>query len=93
MDLPQAISLRYSNYQNLLLVFRCFLSHFCFLITAFSEKCIVFTSFGRNLKITMLTRGFTFIWSQWALEQAIRYVMSLATDWMADPVGVIKGLS
>lgn len=35
----------------------------------------------------------TFIWSQWALEQAICYVMSLAIDWMDDPVGVIKGLS
>lgn len=35
----------------------------------------------------------TFIWSQWALEQAIRFVMSFATDWMDDPVGVIKGLS
>lgn len=34
----------------------------------------------------------TLIWSQWALEQAIRYVMSLATDWMDDPVEVIKGL-
>jgi len=35
----------------------------------------------------------TFIWSQWALEQAVRYVMSLAIAWMDDPVGVIKGHS
>lgn len=34
----------------------------------------------------------TFIWSHWALEQAIHYVMSLTTDWMDDPVEVIKGL-
>lgn len=34
----------------------------------------------------------TLIWSQQALEQAIRYVMSLATDWMDDFVEVIKGL-
>ncbi|RLW12230.1 hypothetical protein DV515_00000662 [Chloebia gouldiae] len=34
----------------------------------------------------------TLIWSHWALEQAIHYVMSLATDWMDDPDKVIKGL-